>query len=68
MLHGSKENSMLVKRIAAYIPIYLQPFLKYSPRDVPRGKENVVKNVYTFLVQCIDKICESYHDLMLILF
>ena len=30
MLHGSKENSMLVKRLAACIPIYLQPFLKYS--------------------------------------
>jgi len=30
MLYGWKEDSMLVKRIAAYIPIYLQPFTSYS--------------------------------------
>jgi len=29
MLHGWKEDSMLVKRIAACIPIYLQPFTSY---------------------------------------
>ena len=30
MLHGSKENSMLVKRLAACTHLYLQPFLRYS--------------------------------------
>jgi len=30
MSHGWEEDSMLVKRLAAYIPIYLQPFLRYS--------------------------------------
>ena len=29
MLHVSKENSMLVKRMQ-HVPIYLQPFMKYS--------------------------------------
>jgi len=32
MLHESKENSMLVKRIAACIPTYLQPFPSNSTR------------------------------------
>jgi len=29
MLHGSKENSILVKRFQ-HVPIYLQPILRYS--------------------------------------
>ena len=33
MLHGQKEDSMPVKRIAVYnaIPIFLQPFTSYKP-------------------------------------
>ena len=47
MLHGWKEDSMLVKRIAAYtpVPIYLQLFTSYS--------EILVGNCNFFLSPCI---------------
>jgi len=43
MLHASKENSILVKFLAAYIPIYLQPFLKYSDTSVATDRSMELK-------------------------
>jgi len=40
MLHGWKDNSMLVKRLAACVPIYIQQFPSYTMLKKMRKSKN----------------------------